>query len=111
MLSAPGFHAHSIAKSNLTLSLEASLAIPFKNICQENSQEKLKFSKLFQAQKAYHFFEQSFFFFFFERYSIQHRQPCGSISILQKTKTLFSPEMPSSSRFFWHSYHHLSLVI
>lgn len=65
MLRAPGFHAHSIAKSNLTLSLEASLAIPFKNICQENSQEKLKFSKLFQAQKAYHFFEQSFFFFFF----------------------------------------------
>ena len=61
MFDAPGFRARSIAKSDLTISLQASLAIPFKDICQEDSQGKLKFSKRLQAQKAYHFFEQSFF--------------------------------------------------
>lgn len=67
MFDAPGFRARSIAKSDLTISLQASLAIPFKDICQEDSQEKFKFSKHLQAQKAYHFFEQSFF----EWHSIQ----------------------------------------
>ncbi|KAG1147936.1 hypothetical protein G6F46_007080 [Rhizopus delemar] len=52
----------SPTESNLTTSPQASLPIPFKDICEEDPQEKFKFSKFLQVQKAYHFFEQDFVF-------------------------------------------------
>ncbi|KAG1630255.1 hypothetical protein G6F44_011393 [Rhizopus delemar] len=47
-------------ENDLTVSSQTSLLIPFKDICEEDPQEKFKFSKFRQAQKAYHFFERDF---------------------------------------------------
>jgi hypothetical protein len=52
----------SPTESDLTISPQTSLPILFKDICEEDPQEKFKFSKLLQVQKVYHFFEQDFFF-------------------------------------------------
>ena len=53
---------YSPTESDLTISPQTSLPILFKDICEEDPQEKFKFSKLLQVQKVYHFFEQDFFF-------------------------------------------------
>ncbi|KAG1049710.1 hypothetical protein G6F43_007979 [Rhizopus delemar] len=47
-------------ENDLTISSQTSLLIPFKDICEEDPQEKFKFSMFLQAQKAYHFFERDF---------------------------------------------------
>jgi hypothetical protein len=47
-------------ENGMTIAPQTRLLIPFKDICKEDSQERFKFSKFLQAQKAYHFFEQGF---------------------------------------------------
>ncbi|KAG1577598.1 hypothetical protein G6F48_012568 [Rhizopus delemar] len=70
-------------ENDLTISSQTSLLIPFKDICEEDPQEKFKFSKFLQAQKAYHFFEQDFLS---NGIQFKSRQHCGSPNILQKIK-------------------------
>ncbi|KAG1048204.1 hypothetical protein G6F43_009386 [Rhizopus delemar] len=53
------FHLRSPDENDLKISSQTSLIILFKDICQEDTQETFEFSKFLQAQKAYHFFEQS----------------------------------------------------
>ncbi|KAG1136587.1 hypothetical protein G6F37_011841 [Rhizopus arrhizus] len=67
----------------LIISSQTSLLIPFKNICEEDPQEKFKFSKFLQAQKAYHFFERDFLS---NGLQFKNRQHCGSPNLLQKIK-------------------------
>ncbi|KAG1453854.1 hypothetical protein G6F55_007920 [Rhizopus delemar] len=70
-------------ENNLTISSQTSPLIPFKVICEEDSQEKFKFSKFLQAQKACHFFERDFLS---NGIQFKNRQHCGSPNILQKIK-------------------------
>ncbi|EIE91397.1 hypothetical protein RO3G_16108 [Rhizopus delemar RA 99-880] len=70
-------------ENDLTISSQTSLLIPFKDICEEDPQEKFKFSKFLQAQKAYHFFEQDFLS---NGIQFKSRQHYGSPNILQKIK-------------------------
>ncbi|KAG1623483.1 hypothetical protein G6F45_010931 [Rhizopus arrhizus] len=70
-------------ENDLTVSSQTSLLIPFKDICEEDPQEKFKFSKFRQAQKAYHFFERDFLS---NGIQFKNRQYCGSPNILQKKK-------------------------
>ncbi|KAG0736043.1 hypothetical protein G6F22_011328 [Rhizopus arrhizus] len=55
------FHLRSPDENDLTISSQTSLIISFRDICKEDPQETFKLSKFLQAQKAYHFFEQSLF--------------------------------------------------
>jgi hypothetical protein len=70
-------------ENDLTISSQTSLLIPFKDICEEDSQEKFKFSKFLQAQKAHHFFERDFLS---NGIQFKNRQHCDSPNLLQKIK-------------------------
>ncbi|KAG1607039.1 hypothetical protein G6F46_012583 [Rhizopus delemar] len=83
MFSALGSCPRLPTENDLTISSQTSLLIPFKDICEEDPQEKFKFSKFLQAQKAYHFFEHDFLS---NGIQFKSRQHCGSPNILQKIK-------------------------
>ncbi|KAG1626189.1 hypothetical protein G6F44_012496 [Rhizopus delemar] len=70
-------------ENDLTIPPQTSLILLFKDICEEDPQEKFKFRKFLQAQKAYHFFEQDFLS---NGIQFKSRQHCGSPNILQKIK-------------------------
>ncbi|EIE78293.1 hypothetical protein G6F46_009290 [Rhizopus delemar] len=70
-------------ENDLTISSQTSLLISFKDICEEDPQEKFKFSMFLQAQKAYHFFERDFLS---NGIQFKNGQHCGSPNILQKIK-------------------------
>ncbi|KAG0864261.1 hypothetical protein G6F16_011161 [Rhizopus arrhizus] len=70
-------------ESDLIISSQTSLLIPFKDRCEEDPQENFKFSKFLQTQKAYHFFERDFLS---NGIQFKNRQHCGSPNLLQKIK-------------------------
>ncbi|KAG1041106.1 hypothetical protein G6F43_012167 [Rhizopus delemar] len=83
MFSALDSCPHLPTENDLTISPQTSLLILFKDICEEGPQEKFKFNKFLQAQKAYHFFERDFLS---NGIQFKNSQDCGSLNILQKIK-------------------------
>ena len=77
----------SSTKSYLTLSPQTSLLLPFKDIYEEDQEEKFKFSKFLQAQKAYNFFERDFLS---NVGQFNNRQHCGSPNFSQKNQKRYS---------------------
>ena len=89
----------SPTETDLIISPQSSLFIPFKDLRKEDPQEKFKFSKFLQAQKVYHFFERALFF---KWYPTQKKATLWFFSLSTK-KMLFLLEIIPSSRFL-HLY-------
>ncbi|EIE91219.1 hypothetical protein RO3G_15930 [Rhizopus delemar RA 99-880] len=107
MFSALDSYPRLPTENDLTIASQTSLLIPFKDICEEDPQEKFKFSKFLRAQKAYHFFRRDFLS---NGIQFKNRQHCDSPNILQKIKMLFLLETLPSSRIL-HLYYQLNSKI